>query len=261
MNRERLQRIRNFQSEDWWPALVIRPLTIGIMLVVADWRFLTPNRLTTLANICKLLGAWYLLEPQHWTLSVVLLQIGLIFDHLDGTMARYRRTFTKVGSYYDKVSDMITWSLIMIVAGWQVYRMSGDAKYIVLASASAVALNLRGYMKWLYQAETERLRWLEARKDPAAAVAKQTAPIVIKPPPDRTARDWAIWFARKVGAVFVFEEADLWFWLGLAMLINRLDLAIWLLAITQCAGAAAMVVARGVWLGRTDRRMRELELP
>ena len=33
MDRERLNRIRNFQSEDWYPALVMRPLTILVMLI------------------------------------------------------------------------------------------------------------------------------------------------------------------------------------------------------------------------------------
>ena len=259
MNRERLQRIRNFQSEDWWPALVIRPLSIAIMLVIADWRVVTPNLLTTLANICKLVAAALILEPDHWVSCVVLLQLGLIFDHLDGTMARYRRTFTKLGSFYDKVSDMITWSAIVIVAGWQVYTTNGEAKMIVLAAASVVALNVRGYMKWLCQAETERVRWLEARRDPVGTVAQRTAPITIKPPPDRTARDWAIWFVKKLGVVFIFEEADLWFWLSLGLLIDRLDLVIWLFAISQCAGAAAMVIARAVGMARADRRIRELE--
>src|SRR5512134_1839915 len=109
MNRERLQRIRNFQSEDWYPALVIRPLTIGIMLVIADWKFLTPNRVTTIANIFKLGAAWAILDRSLWIWAAVLLQLGLIFDHLDGTIARYRRAFTKLGSFYDKVSDMVTW--------------------------------------------------------------------------------------------------------------------------------------------------------
>jgi phosphatidylglycerophosphate synthase len=259
MNRARLQRIRNFQSEDWYPALVIRPLTIGIMLIIADWRFLTPNRLTTIANVFKLVGAWLVLRPEHTILAVVMLQLGIVFDHLDGTMARYHRTFTKLGSYYDKVSDMITWAVIVMAVGWQAYRTSGDAKLIVFAAASVIALDLRGYIKWLYQAETERLRWLEAREDPAGAVAKHTAPIVIAPPPTRSARDWAIWFGKKVAVVFIFEEMDLWFWLGLALLIDRLDLLLWLMVISQCAGAAAMVVARAVWLARADRRIAELE--
>ena len=259
MNRERLQRIRNFQSDDWYPALVIRPLTIGIMLIVGDWPFLTPNRVTTLANICKLLGAWLVLVPQHWVLAVVLLQLGLLFDHLDGTLARYRRTFTKLGSYYDKVSDMVTWGVIVMAVGWQAYLVTSEAMYVVFAASSAIALNLRGYMKWLTHAETERIRWLEAREDPVGTVARYTAPLVIKPPPERTARDWLIWFGKKVAVVFIFEEMDLWFWLGLALLVDRLDLLVWMMMISQCAGALAMLVVRAVWLARADRRILELE--
>jgi hypothetical protein len=122
-----------------------------------------------------------------------------------------------------------------------------------------IALNLRGYMKWLTHAETERVRWLEAKQDPAATIAKHTAPIIIKPPPERTARDWAIWFAKKLAVVFIFEEMDLWFWLGLALLIDRLDLVLWLMMISQCTGAAAMVIVRAVYMARADRRIRELE--
>ncbi len=259
MNRQRLQRIRNFQSEDWWPALVIRPITIAIMLVVADWKVLTPNRLTTLANACKLAAAPLIVYPENWVLCVVLLQLGLIFDHLDGTMARYRRTFTKLGSYYDKVSDAITWALIVLLLGWQASQTHSDSVYLMLGAISVISLQVRGYIKWLAHAETERIRWLEAREDPASAVAKRTAPIVIKPPPERSARDWAMWLLKKVGAVFVFEEADLWFWVSLGLLIDRLDLLLWLLAISQCAGAAAMVIVRAIGMARADRRIRELE--
>ncbi|HUS32541.1 MAG TPA: CDP-alcohol phosphatidyltransferase family protein [Kofleriaceae bacterium] len=259
MNRERLQRIRNFQSEDWYPALIIRPLTILIMLVIADWRPLTPNRVTTLANLSKLAAAWLILDKQHWLAAALLLQVGLIFDHLDGTIARYRRVFTKFGSFYDKASDMVTWTVIMMAVGWKETELTGDNKWTLFAAISVVTLNLRGYTKWLEVAEGERLRWLEAKADPVAAVAKRTAPIVIKPPPVRTAKDWALWFLKKVAVVFVFEEADLWFWLGLALLIDRLDLVLWLFMISQSAGAAIMFVVRSISMTRIDRKIRELE--
>ena len=136
MDRARLNRIRNFQSDDWYPALFIRPLTIAIMLVVADWRVLTPNRLTTIANLCKVAAA-ALIVPS-WAAAVglggdagtiaavVLLQLGVVFDHLDGTMARYRRTFTTFGSFYDKASDIITWFAISEAIGWRAYVESGE---------------------------------------------------------------------------------------------------------------------------------------
>lgn len=261
MNRERLQKIRNFQSEDWYPALVIRPLTILVMLAIADVKAITPNRVTTLANLTKLTAAWLILDQKQWLLAALLLQIGLVLDHLDGTIARYRRVFTKFGSYYDKVSDQIMWVAIMLAVGWQESAATHDLKWLALAAASALALNVRGYTKWLEVAEGERLRWLEARTDPAAAVATRTAPITIAPPPERTGRDWAIWFAKKLLIVFYFEEADLWFWLGLGLVIARLDLAIWLLAATQVVGMLGMVVKRGLAMSKLDRRIAELEGP
>jgi phosphatidylglycerophosphate synthase len=259
MDRERLRRIRNHQSEDWYPAMVLRPLTILVMLVIADWRFLTPNRLTTLANLVKLAGAWAILEPGHEIAAVVLLHLGAIFDHLDGTLARYRRTFSKLGSFYDKVSDMVTWWLVMVAVGWRAYAESGDASYIVLATSAATALNVRSYMKWLMHAEHERVRWLEAREDPAAAVARRTRPIEIAPPPERTRREWVRWFLSRAIRFYQFEEMDLWFWLSLALLIDRLTWGVWLLFVTQVAACLGIIGYRTWESIQLDARLRELE--
>src|SRR5690606_14637300 len=141
------------------------------------------------ANLFKLAAAGFIsflaLDDTAATIwAVVFLQLGVLFDHLDGTMARYRRAFTRFGSFYDKVSDIVTWFLITIAVGWAAYRQTGGAHYIVLAVSSSVALDVMGYMKWLTVAESERLRWFEARADPAAAVARRTAPIQIAPPPE-----------------------------------------------------------------------------
>ena len=259
MDHERLQRIRNFQSQDFYPALVIRPITIAVMLVIADWKFLTPNRLTTVANLFKLGGAWLILQPSHWLWAVVLLHLGLLFDHLDGTLARYRRAFTKLGSFYDKVSDMVLWGVIMLAAGWQAYAATDRGIFLLLAGGSAIALNVCGYMKWLVHAETERVRWLEARSDPEAAVARQTAPIVIAPPPRRTRREWWLWFWSRLSRVWIFDEMDLWFWLSLALVIERLEWGLWLLFVTQAANLVVMMGKRTLQVIAADARIEELE--
>lgn len=261
MDGDRLRRIRNFQSEDWYPALFIRPLSIGIMLVVADWKVLTPNRLTTLANLCKLASAWFIYDGRSTAeiaAAVALLQLGLIFDYLDGTMARYRRTFTKMGSYYDKVSDLLTWFVISAAIGWRAYDATGEAYYIVLALASAYALGSMGYMKWLVSAESERLRWLEARADPPAAIAKRTAPIQIAPPPKRTRADWIRWFVQMAPRFVKFEETDLYLWVAIGLIVHREHLLVWLLFASQVAVLGAMLVKRTREIAGVDRKMRDL---
>ena len=259
MDRARLDRLRNFQSGEWYAALVIRPLTIAVLYPIADARWLTPNRCTTVGNLAKLAAAVLILTPRWWWLAAILLQIGVLFDHMDGTLARYRRAFTKLGSFYDKVSDMITWSAIVGAAGWQAMEMEAEPYYLALALASVVGMNVCGYMKWLAVAEAERVRWLEARVDPAAAVAARTRPIVVSPPPARSRAEWLRWGFTMASRVWRFEEVDLWFWLGLALVIDQLPLAVWVLAATQVAQMLIMLFIRTREVVRIDRRLQELD--
>lgn len=255
MDRERLKRIRNFQSKDWYPALIVRPLCILVMLVIADWRFLTPNRLTHLANLCKLAAAALIALGQHTVLAVVLLQLGLLFDHLDGTMARYRRTWSAFGSFYDKVSDGITWFIITLCVSWSEYRDGGDAMMLVLGAVSSYSLLTLGYMKWVASAEENRLDWYRATSDPGV-IAKNTKPPSLSQPPERSLRDWLAWFAWSMAQIVRFEETDLFFWTGLALLVGRVDLLLWGMAITQGLGVLIMFGKRGLDVHRVDVAMR-----
>jgi len=154
---------------------------------------------------------------------------------------------------------MVTWWPIVIAVGWVAYQQTGEAYYLVLVTTSATAMNVRAYMKWLMQAESERLRWFEAREDPAAIVAKRTAPIIIKPPPARTPREWVKWFLLRASHIIWFEEMDLWMWLSIGIAIQRLDLTIWLFFITQVAGCVFRIGARFVEAARLDRKLAELD--
>lgn len=275
MDRERLRRIRNWQSQDWYPAVFLRPLSILIMLVVADWKILTPNRLTTLANLCKLAATALLipsverpiahalgLSPLTSLITIIaLLHAGAIFDHLDGTLARYRLTFTIFGSFYDKASDMVTWSAMSMALGWRAYVETGHALPMLLINASAFALAIRGYMKWLAHAEGEKLRWLRAKADPAVAIARATRPPQISVPPERTPVQWVTWYLRSWTRIALFEEMDLFFWVSLGLVLGQLEALAWLLFVTQTAGLVGMLIFRHLETHRLDLEKATLAPP
>jgi phosphatidylglycerophosphate synthase len=260
MNRERLQRIRNWQSSEFYAALVVRPISIGVMLVIADWRWLTPNLLTTLANLAKLgaAAAIFVDARQHAIAGAVLLQLGLLFDHLDGTVARYRGLSSHLGSFYDKVSDRITWFLIMLALGWAAYQETGEALMLVLAVSSSYALLVIAYIKWLARAEGRAVEWLEARQDPAAAVARHTARPTPPRPPERTGAEWLRWIGSRLWRIVWFEEVDLFLWAGLFLVLDRLPWLLWLLAVTQGAQLVMMLARRTLEVRAFDRRRRTL---
>jgi phosphatidylglycerophosphate synthase len=248
VDRERLRRIRNWQSSEFYARLVMRPLSILVMLVVADWKWLTPNLVTTMANVAKITGAVLIVidHHEHVLAAALLLQLGLLFDHLDGTIARYRRCGTTFGAFYDKVSDAVTWLAITGAIGWAAYRDHGNVLMPIAALASAYALLVLGYMKWLVAAATA----VAHRRAPAAQVVHE--------PPDRTAKQWAAWFASSLARAFLFEEVDLFFWIGLGLVLSRLDLTVWLLAVSQLVQLVIMLSKRALQARALDARPHQL---
>src|SRR5262245_28526884 len=92
---------------EWWGFTFARPLAALLLSVTADVAWLTPNLYTHASFALQLWGSWVILrhEPGSAVLAVVLLQASLVFDCCDGQLARYRKAGSKLGSYYDKVSD------------------------------------------------------------------------------------------------------------------------------------------------------------
>jgi phosphatidylglycerophosphate synthase len=252
MNASRLQRIRNWQSSEFYSRLVMRPLSILVMLVIADWKFLTPNRVTTMATAAKLGGAALLvMAPEsHGVLAAVILQLGLLLDHLDGTIARYQGSGSTFGAFYDKVSDAITWLVITTAIGYVAYQQTHDVWMPIAAIASGYALLVLGYMKWIVVAEQKKLEWLEARMQPA--LLRRMLPQEAHEPPSRTPRQWVGWFVSSILRAVMFEEVDLFFWIGVGLVVGRVDLLCWLLAITQGVQLVIMLVKRGLQARRLD---------
>ncbi len=107
IDRARLDRIRNYQSQEFWAILFARPAAILLLLVVADWRWITPNRLTIASFVLTLATAWLIAfgdQPEH-VAAAVSINLAQVLDNADGTLARYRRAGTSFGSYLDKMCD------------------------------------------------------------------------------------------------------------------------------------------------------------
>ena len=77
---------------------------------IARWcahRGFTPNQVTTVSVLIGLLAAIAFATGERWGLvaGAVLLQIAFTTDCVDGQLARYTRTFSKLGAWLDSVFD------------------------------------------------------------------------------------------------------------------------------------------------------------
>src|SRR6185295_18791369 len=77
---------------------------------IARWaarRGWTPNWVTTLSVAIGFLAAAAFATGERWGLiaGAVLLQLAFTFDCVDGQLARYTRTFSKLGAWLDSIFD------------------------------------------------------------------------------------------------------------------------------------------------------------
>jgi hypothetical protein len=160
-------------------------------------------------------------------------------------MARYRGASSTFGSFYDKVSDAVLWFPTVVAIGWIGYQRTGDAVPVVLAASSAYALLMTGYMKWLNEAETRKAT------GPSPAAPAPAAP------PERSGRDWALWFGKSMLQVYRFEEMDLYFWVGLLLVLDELEILLWGMAVTQTLRLVVMLGRRAAEARTLDRKRRQ----
>ncbi|HVK86977.1 MAG TPA: CDP-alcohol phosphatidyltransferase family protein [Kofleriaceae bacterium] len=234
---QRLRRIRNIQSAEFYSRLVMRPLSTLVLIFVADWKWLTPNLVTTFANVFKLAGAALIAfnHQDHGVLGAIVLQIGTLFDHIDGMLARYRGAGSVFGAFYDKASDAVTWLVISGALGWAAYKDTGDVWLPIGAVASAYMLLVIGYMKWIVAAAS--------RRTPAPAAQE---------PPSRTPAQWAGWFVSSLARAAMFEEIDLFFWIGLGLVLDELPFTILLLVVSQAVQLVIMCIKRALQMRAID---------
>ncbi len=74
----------------------------------------TPNMITTLSLLTGLFSAW-LLYSRFYIYSSLLFLISYILDCCDGNYARMFNMVTKIGDFYDHISDFIKNALICIL--------------------------------------------------------------------------------------------------------------------------------------------------
>lgn len=258
MNRERLQRLRNIQSWTWYETLIMRPLAILLLYPVADWKFLSPNLMTTIGNLLKVAGAGLILvsEPGDVLLAFVLLQLGVLFDHFDGTLARYQRRWSAFGSFYDKASDLVTWACIVLAVGWVSAEQTGSHLPLLLAAISTNAQATMGYTKWLAKAEGEKLCWYQARDNADEVIEQKTRPPGLSEPPQRSAAEWLRWFGRKMLNIFALQDMDMYLWVGILLLLDQYLVALWGLVAIHGLGVVAMMAARFWEMKTLDRNLR-----
>jgi len=102
----------------------------------------TPNQVTLASLLTGLLGAWLLgSEGVVSTLGgLVLFQLSVILDHVDGEVARLKLLFSPLGRWLDNVSDHLVDLSVIAMLAWRAAEERTAGHFAVLGLAAAVGV-------------------------------------------------------------------------------------------------------------------------
>ncbi|MFP6583704.1 MAG: CDP-alcohol phosphatidyltransferase family protein [Candidatus Hydrogenedentota bacterium] len=214
---------KTFQPrKEWWSRVFATPMAYLLLLVVADWRFLTPNRLTILSFTLTIVSGLLILSDTTASLvgAGIVLQVAYVIDCMDGQLARYRGLSSKVGSLLDKCSDFVAFPFIIVALSLQASNHLAYEIPTILGFATIFLICYQPYLKLIAAKECSIGPW------------------------NRLSGQG---FYQRNLRFFLFEEAQWYLIVTLCLFLNSAIAALLILTVTQ--GIIALFqTARVFWL-------------
>ena len=150
---DRLDRLWATKTKDdeWWSSFITAPLAIALNYFVVDFKWLTPNKVTLISFFTAIVATVFIVLGGviNFIIAAVLIHLSHIFDCMDGQMARYRKTTSISGGYYDKLTDEVQVALWFGAVGYAAYSQTQQITPIILAFIGVVGYAYRGYVKYV----------------------------------------------------------------------------------------------------------------
>lgn len=208
--------------EEWWSRVFATPIANLILYGIADWSFITPNRLTISSFVLTVLTAILILfgSSQNLFIAGIILQIAYIIDCMDGQLARYRQTASKIGSFLDKLSDYIGFPIILLGLTINAHGLYGSSTLPSILGILSVFFI--GYLSYL-----KNLSWKELSIPPWSVLSGKG-------------------FLQRNLRFFLFEEAQWYLIVSVCLILSSSMAALIIIALTQ--GILAIVQTMRVFI-------------
>ncbi len=240
------------KDDEWWSSFVTSPLAIAVNYVVVDIKWLTPNLITLFSFITAIISALFIITggTVNFIIAAVLIHWSHVLDCMDGQMARYRKTSSLSGNFFDKLTDQLQVTIWFGSVGYAAYTQSQNVLPVFLAFTGVAFYSLRGYVKYvtIYTEMSRDSRYLEKiSKEASIFKKKETAGLGFGVLANLR------WFVREQRKIFSFDEGVFIFMLSLALVLDKLTPMLWIFAISQLFYGLARGWQRGCQIDRNQR--------
>jgi len=168
-------RTRTYTRRDaWWTVWLVDPVASRLVWLVAPWRWVTPNRLTTGAFVVGIGSAVAFWQGTYgWLLAGALLfHLSFVLDCMDGKIARLNGTGSVFGAWLDYVFDRLRVAACVVGLFGGQYLRTDNFVYIWLGGV-VVFLDMFRYLNALQmgKVKTDMKTNLAAARGPEATVS------------------------------------------------------------------------------------------
>jgi phosphatidylglycerophosphate synthase len=116
-----LQVTERLVLKSWWASFAILPLANRLVVLTANRTELTPNQITLVSCLLRLMSAVFFVNgADHWSLIVggLCFQLAYLIDCVDGPVARLKGKTSELGRYLDHLSDLFGDIIILSALAW-----------------------------------------------------------------------------------------------------------------------------------------------
>ena len=243
----RLRLLRNKRYDDWWHIVFGGPWGVLIAAVIADVRWITPNLVTLVGFVMRLTGAGLLLVRAPWAdvTALAMLEVSLVLDITDGSLARYRKQPSALGAFLDKVTDGASLATLGFLLGYRAWLDGHGALHLLAGAFIGTAYLLRCYMYWVV-AYLQRDRGAPSTTGPGQVGAFGELSFGAR----------MRYYVAQTWKIVMFGEGDVYFWVGLAIVLGRTADVVLLLASTMALWLVLIGAKRIGAVMRLDREAR-----
>lgn len=220
----RLRLMRSKRYEDWWHIVFGGPLGTIVAAAVADVRWITPNLITVLGFAMRLAGAGLLAVRAPWTdvTALALLELSLVLDIADGSLARYRRRPSALGAFLDKITDGASLATVGFLLGYRAWLDGHGTLHLLAGAFLGAAYLLRCYMYWV-------VAYLERERGARATVG----PDSMRPFGELGFGERLRYYLAQSWRIVMFGEGDVYFWVAVGLVFGCIHDIVLLLAATM----------------------------
>jgi len=218
---KRYQLLKSRKPKDWWTATFGDPASWVILAAIADWKCITPNLLTIFTFFSKLIASAFIAFGDRTIVvyGAFLLQLGVLFDHMDGNLARYRNTTSLSGGFMDRILDGTSVLIIFSAISWHVYLKGHSDYYLIMGPAAASFYLIICYMYWSYAYYEHKMSGGSTKVHPGIKNLKEK---------NVSTLEYIIAGQKKI---FNFNHIDYYFWISFAILMDKSEWLLWFLFI------------------------------